>query len=194
MNAKTSFLSAATIVAAAAVALPATAQEVASPAGVTTTTAAAPPTADPPSDTTAGPSAPEPRERDTVTVHRSITPNRPWMIVGGSLLVGSYVPTAVIAATQGRTVEDSNLLIPVAGPWLNLDNRRCDGCADETRNVAMIIGTGVLQAAGVGMMIMSFFIPEKIEAATIQAGPMKLHVVPTQVGRAGMGLGTVGVF
>jgi hypothetical protein len=100
----------------------------------------------------------------------------------------------VIAATQGREVEDSNLLIPVIGPWLNLSDRRCDGCDAETGNIAMIIGSGVLQGVGASMMIMSFFIPEKIAAATIQAGPMKLHVAPTQIGRSGMGLGTVGVF
>lgn len=200
MKRTTSFLSAATALVGATLALPAVAQEVTpsapppasttiTSAGATTTTAA-----DRPSDTTAGPSAPEPRERDTVTVSRSITPNRPWLIVGGTLLVGSYVSTAVIAGTQGRSVEDSNLLIPIAGPWLNLNNRRCDGCDGETGNVAMVIGSGVLQGVGAGMMIMSFFIPEKIEAATIQAGPVKFHVAPTQVGRSGMGLGTVGAF
>jgi hypothetical protein len=177
------------------------------PAGAQATTAAPAPPAPAPApavqtstttttgnDTTAGPSAPEPRDRGTVTVTRSMTPNRPWLIIGGSLLVGSYVPTAVISGTQGRQVEDANLMIPVAGPWLNLADRRCDGCSGETGNIAMVIGSGVLQGVGAGMMIMSFFIPEKVEAATIQAGPVKLHVGPTQVGRSGMGLGTVGVF
>lgn len=123
-----------------------------------------------------------------------MTPNRPLLITGGVLLLGTYVPTAVIASTQGRNVEDSNLLIPVVGPWLNLADRRCDACSGETGNVALVIGSGVLQAAGVGMVLMSFLIPEKIEAATIQAGPVKLNVAPTQVGRSGMGLGAVGVF
>lgn len=159
------------------------------PTGTTTTTSA-----DTANDTTAGPSAPAPAEPETITIRRSMTPNRPWLITGGVLLIGTYVPTAVIASTQGRNIEDSNLLIPVVGPWLNLGDRRCDACSGETGNVALVIGSGVLQAAGVGMVLMSFFIPEKIEAATIQAGPVKLNVAPTQVGRSGMGLGAVGVF
>ncbi len=159
------------------------------PVATTTTTSA-----DTANDTTAGPSTPQPRPADTITVRRSMTPNRPWLIGGAALLVGTYVPTAVIASTEGRNIEDSNLLIPVVGPWLNLADRRCDACSGETGNVALVIGSGVLQAAGVGMVIMSFLIPEKIEAATIQAGPFKLNVTPTQVGRSGMGLGAVGVF
>lgn len=161
------------------------------PVATTTTTGADTPTA----DTTAGPTSIQaPDERDVVTVSRKIRPNRPWLLTGGAILIGSYVPTAVITATQGRTVEDRNLFIPVVGPWLNLADRRCDGCANETTNVGLAIGSGVLQGIGAGMAVMSFFIPEKIEAATIVAGPVKLMIAPTQVGRNGAGVGTVGVF
>lgn len=211
MKSTTAFLSASTFLLGAVLTLPAMAQEVAPPpapaapapapapatpaadvtppVGTATTTAA-----DRPNDTTAGPTTPEPRQRDTVTVTRSMTPNRPWLIVGGALLVGTYVPTAILSSTEGRSVEDRNLLIPVIGPWLNVADRRCDGCDNESGNVAMVVGSGVLQGVGAGMLIMSFFIPEKIEAATIQAGPVKLHFAPAQLGRSGMGLGTIGVF
>lgn len=161
----------------------------AAPVATTTTTAA-----DTSSDTTAGPTTTEPPQRDTVTVTRSVYPNRPWLVTGGLILAGSYVTTAVLVGTEGRNVEDSNLLIPVVGPWLNLADRNCDGCDNETRNVALVISTGVLQGVGAGMTLLSFFIPEKIEAATIQAGPVRMQVAPTQVGRSGMGIGTVGLF
>lgn len=188
----------------AAVATTAHAQQTPSPASppppapptapMTTTTSTT--AADTPivTDTNAGPSAASPSEKDTVTVHRSIRPNRPWLITGGSILLGSYITTAVVTATQGREVEDRNLLVPVAGPWLNLGDRRCDGCDNETRNVALVIGSGVLQGVGALMTAASFFIPEKIEAATITAGPMKLHVLPTPMGRSGVGVGTVATF
>lgn len=207
MKSTTAILSASTFLFGAVLTLPAMAQDTAPPPSTPpttptpTTTPTTPPigtatttAADGPVDTTAGPTTPEPRQRDTVTVTRSMTPNRPILIVGGALLLGSYVPTAVLASTEGRSVEDRNLLIPVVGPWLNLADRRCDGCDNESGNVAMIVGSGVLQGVGAGMMIMSFLVPEKIEAATIQAGPVKLHFAPTQYGRSGMGLGTVGVF
>lgn len=166
-------------------------------ASTTTTTSAAPGVStQSTSDATAGPSAPNASESrdDVVTVTRSIRPNRPWLITGGIILAGSYVTTAVVNSSEGRTVEDRNLYIPIAGPWLNLADRQCDGCENETRNIAMVIGSGVLQGAGAIMVAASFFIPEKIDAATIQAGPVKLHVAPAQYGRGGMGLGALGTF
>jgi len=162
------------------------------PVGTTTTTAAD--TGSSVTETPPPATIMEPREADTVTAYRSVRPNRPLLITGGLLLVATYVPTGAIAATEGRAVEDSNLMIPVVGPWLNLADRRCDGCEDETTNVTLIVGSGILQGIGAGMAIMSFFVPEKMAAATIQAGPMKFQVAPTQVGRTGMGLGTVGTF
>lgn len=217
MKRMTSLLSASTFIVTVAFAIDATAQETATdattptpqapvtgttpaattptgstPVGTTTTTAGEPDTST--STTALSPPAIEPREADTVTAYRSVRPNRPLLITGGLLLVATYVPTGAIAATEGRAVEDSNLMIPVVGPWLNLADRRCDGCENETSNVALIVGSGILQGIGAGMTIMSFFVPEKIAAATIQAGPMKLQVAPTQVGRTGMGLGTVGTF
>lgn len=164
----------------------------AAPVVATTTTTAAD---TPVTDTTAGPTTTESRSTDTVTVSRKIRPNRPWLITGGAILLGGYVTTAVVTMSSGRTAEDRNLLLPVAGPWLNLADRQCSGCENETRNVAMVIGSGVVQGVGAVMTVASFFIPEKVAAATITAGPLKMNVLPTTVGRSnGLGVGTVGVF
>ena len=195
MKPNKAFLAASTLLGALALALPATAQQ-AAPAppaqptiGTTTVTAADTATAP-----TSEPPVVEPQEVDTVTVDRGIRPNRPLLFTGGFLLIATYVPTAIIANSEGRSVEDSNLLIPVVGPWMNIADRRCDGCDNETRNIALAMASGVLQGVGAGMTILSFFVPEKVAAATIQAGSLKLQIGPSQVGRTGMGLGTVGVF
>ena len=70
-------------------------------------------------------------------------------------------------------------------------NRGCGGdcTATHNRNTVLIAGSGVLQGIGVGMVLASFLIPEKVATATIAAGPVKMQVVPT----AG-GMGAVGTF
>ena len=224
MKRKTSLLAAPTLVVAATFALTATAQQVTPSPSTTTTSPAQPvapattmpratstmtpavakPPAststttltagEPPAETIVGMPPSEPRAAETVTVDRGLRPNRPLLITGAILLVGTYVPTAIVEQSSGRAVEDSNLLIPIVGPWVNLADRRCDNCDNETRNKVFIVGSGVVQGVGAAMSILSLFVPEKIAAATIQAGPMKFQVAPTQIGRSGMGLGTVGVF
>jgi hypothetical protein len=46
---------------------------------------------------------------------------------------------------------------------------------------------------GAALAISSFLVPEKIEAARITAGPVKMHIVPT-AGAASGGVGAVGTF
>ena len=132
------------------------------------------------------------REQDTVMVYRKIRPNRPWLITGGLVLTASYVTTAAFAV-QSDHDPDKKLLIPIAGPWLNLADRQCSGCTNETRNEALVIGSGILQAIGTGFIITGFLVPEKIEAATIQMGSVRMNVAPTQTA-GGMGAVAVGTF
>ena len=54
-------------------------------------------------------------------------------------------------------------------------------------------GSGVLQGLGAVLAVTSFFVPEKIPAAVVTAGPVKMHITPTAGARAG-GLGAVGTF
>jgi hypothetical protein len=129
-----------------------------------------------------------------MTIYRSIHPNRPLLFTGAGILVGSYVATAVVQAAEGNS-RDNELYIPVAGPFINLAERDCPECSNEDLNRALIIGSGILQGAGAVLTIASFFVPEKVEAARIQAGPVNMHIMPTTVGRtAGMGVGAVGTF
>jgi len=57
----------------------------------------------------------------------------------------------------------------------------------------LIAGSGVLQGAGVALLITSFFVPEKVPAARISAGNVKMQITPTAAPGAG-GLGAIGTF
>lgn len=152
----------------------------ASPVGTTVTTSA--------SDergTLAPTSAPVSAER--TTLYQTRTPNRFFLYVGGAALAGTYATTAAIAANNG-SIGDHDLYLPVVGPWINLASR--NSANTSTGDTVLIVGSGVLQGVGAGMVIASLIIPEKYATATIAAGPVKMNVTPT----AGAGSGGVGAF
>ena len=138
---------------------------------------------------------PPPREpeKDVVTIYQTQRPNRAYLYTGGILLLGSYVPTAAVAAANGRD-SDRNLWIPVVGPWLNLADRQCDGCSNEEWNDVLIAASGVGQGIGVLMVGASLLVPEHVPTATIQAGNVRMNVMPANLGRNAAGLGAVGTF
>lgn len=121
-------------------------------------------------------------------------PNRPLLITGSVLLVGSYGASAIVAAASDRKADDK-LFIPVVGPWLDLKDRDCDvnRCSHETLNKALLIGDGALQGAGALMMLLSLAIPESKEKPWYLIGDEKLNVMP-QVGTATTGLQAHGRF
>lgn len=133
----------------------------------------------------------QPRERETITLKQSFRPNRPLLYTGGALFLGSYVTTVALTAAK---VDDPNdkgdrtMYIPVVGPWLHLADIKETGT-----DLALTIGSGVLQGAGIGLAAASLFVPEKVPAATIQAGNVKMNVLPTTYASGG-GVGAVGQF
>jgi hypothetical protein len=141
-------------------------------------------------------STPLPRTepRESVTVYERHRPNKAYLITGLSILGGTYATTAAFSAANGP-VGDKDLYIPIAGPWINLANRTCSGACDntDTRDTALIVGSGVLQGVGAGLAIASFFIPEKTPVARINAGPVKMNISPT-ASTGGGGLGAIGTF
>jgi hypothetical protein len=126
-----------------------------------------------------------------MTLYQKRTPNKVVLVTGGALLVGTYATTAALTAANGPT-EDKDLYIPVVGPWINLADRG-DNRSNQTRDTILIAGSGVLQGIGALMAVSSFFIPEKVPAARIQAGPVKVRVTPTAGPGVG-GLGAIGTF
>jgi hypothetical protein len=89
-------------------------------------------------------------------------------------------------------VADRDLYIPIVGPWINLADRSTDR-ENNTRDTVLIAGSGVLQGIGTLMLITSFFVPEKVPAARISAGNVKMQVTPT-ASMGGGGVGAVGTF
>lgn len=136
-----------------------------------------------------------PPTRETMTLYQSVRPNKAYLYTGGALFLGSYTTTAVltgVAANDEKATVDRNLYIPVIGPWMHLAD---DGktASDGTADTLLVAGSGILQGAGVAMIIASFFIPERVAVATIQAGNVKVNVTPISFAR-GSGVGAVGTF
>ena len=127
-------------------------------------------------------------------------PNGTMLSTGTGMFVLSYAPAAVIGAMSPRH-EDKRLLLPVAGPWLDLKNRDCRGrsCGEnEGLAKAALITSGVAQGAGALMMLGSLLIPEKSTViehtrAAAKAEKPSVKIVPVSFGDGG-GIGAIGRF
>jgi hypothetical protein len=136
--------------------------------------------------------SPPPTGESTV-VYNHQRPNKALLITGAALFASTYVTTAAFAGANGP-VADKDLYLPIVGPWINLSERTAaSGRGNDTRDVVLIAGSGVLQGAGAALLITSFFVPEKVPAARISAGNVKMQVSP-QAGPGGGGLGAIGTF
>lgn len=122
--------------------------------------------------------------------------NRPLLITSAFLLVGSYVPAAVVAATSERETDQHNLYYPVVGPWMNLADRQCDlrACNNESLNKGLLIADGIVQGVGALGVVLSFFLPNKTTRHWYLIGDDRIQAGPSRVGVAGYGLGAVGRF
>jgi hypothetical protein len=154
----------------------------------TTTTTAAPTTSAAIDSPLAPQPAIEPEQRDTVTLYQRYRPNRAYLYTGGAMFIGSYATTAAVNATENV---DRTLFIPIVGPWLHLADRPDDA---STTGTVLIVGSGVVQGVGALLTAASFFIPERVPAATIQAGNVKMNLTPAAYGRGTAGLAAVGTF
>lgn len=132
-----------------------------------------------------------PPARETITLRQSYRPNRPLLYTGSTMLLSSYAATAAVTATQN--IRDANgdqsLYIPVAGPWLHLATT-----SHTMRDTILIAGSGVAQGAGLLIGALSLIVPERVPAATIQAGGVRMNITATSFGRGSAGIGAVGQF
>lgn len=93
-------------------------------------------------------------------------PSRTLLLTGGAIFLGSYAASAIASAIVG-TDGDRWLALPVAGPWIALGERQTScGFGDcgfhEDVNLIGITASGVAQAAGLGLMLASLFVSEKV--------------------------------
>jgi hypothetical protein len=147
------------------------------PTTPTTTTTTTEPSTTATTSTTTTTSAPfsTPIDRPSYELKENRRPNRPLLITGGSIFVGTYATTA-IAVGANDSKPDRSLYIPVVGPWMHLADR--DGTEGKTGQTLLIGASGVLQGVGVALMVASIIIPEKRSVGTISAGPVKMMVGP----------------
>lgn len=134
-----------------------------------------------------------PPERDTVTLYQSVRPNKPYLYTGGLMFLGSYATTATLTAVSDNPNADKNLYLPIVGPWMHLASNSATA-SNGTLDTVLVAGSGVIQGVGAGLMLASLFIPERVPAATIQAGNTKVHLTPTSYGIGSAGIGAGGVF
>jgi hypothetical protein len=133
-----------------------------------------------------------PPSGESAVVYGKQTPNKAILITGLSLLASTYVTTAAFADANGP-IADRDLLIPIFGPWVNLKDRTPSARVNNERDAFLIAGSGVLQGMSTLMVVASFFIPEKLPAARIQAGDVNMVVSP-HASAGGGGLGAIGTF
>jgi hypothetical protein len=130
-------------------------------------------------------------------------PNRSMLITGSVIFLGTYAGSATVGAFSD-TKGDKNLSIPVVGPWIDVAERDCklgDCTTREDVNIVHLIGSGAAQAAGLGILIGSFFVHERKDGRpapqpkTLPDGgaSAKVQILPLGL-RAGAGIGAFGTF
>jgi hypothetical protein len=122
--------------------------------------------------------------------------NRPLMITGALVLVGSYIPSAIVAFTSDRPSDQKNLYYPIVGPWMDLADRDCSNrpCpSGDALGKVLLIGAGVGQGLGALGIVTSFFLPNKVTRNWYLVGNERTNFTPSRVG-TGYGLSASGKF
>jgi hypothetical protein len=125
-------------------------------------------------------------------------PDRGLLRSGAWTLSLGYVP-ALVVAIQSPLPADRYLYVPVAGPWLDIAKRDCDGCRHEGLNQFLIAADGVVQGVGALEIVGSFLFLER----TVTTRParrnsrshtaLNLRFKPTRV-PGGYGVTAIGNF
>jgi hypothetical protein len=118
----------------------------------------------------------------------------------GLIVFGApYVASISVAATSPH-VGDSNLWVPVLGPWLDVGARGgCPAsngdCGAEAGNKVLLVGDGILQTVGALEIAGAFIFPETYGATTFRTSRSggTVTFAPSSVG-AGYGVSAVGQF
>jgi hypothetical protein len=132
------------------------------------------------------------------TTSQATGPSLPMVGTGVGIFALSYIPAVVLGATSGLNA-DQTLLVPVAGPWIDLTQR--PGCApntscnSENQAKAFLVIDGVFQLIGALTLVGGFLGPAH-EAKTVRAAKLRptLDVAPARLGAGGYGMVALGRF
>jgi hypothetical protein len=142
--------------------------------------------------TAASPSHAQQATRDVVTYEENV-PNR-GLIVSGAVLLGATYSVSTLVGFTSSEPADRALLVPVAGPWMDLADRpgcsdNNQGCNGETAARVLLVADGVGQALGALNMVGGFVFPAKRIVTKVG----KVQILP-QAGANGTGIMAYGAF
>lgn len=126
------------------------------------------------------------------------------MFTTGALVFGASYGASVVAAAaasdDNRERGFDRLYIPVAGPWLALNDRgdcpiTSSACDRETTTKILLIADGVFQGAGVLAMVGGILEPSshRVQVRSTKLDT-KVRVTPATVGKNGSGVAVFGRF
>lgn len=119
-----------------------------------------------------------------------VGPNRTLLVTGSALFLATYGTSVLVGSTVG-TDEDRLLAVPVVGPWLTIGQRTCALQCElgDDVNFFALVGSGIAQAAGIGLALASFFVPERRASSSPH-----VDIVPMANGSGTAGLRAIGRF
>jgi hypothetical protein len=122
-------------------------------------------------------------EQETIVVTDNW--NAPVVATGALVFLGSYGASVVVAGSSDHAGAD-RLYVPVAGPWLALqDWGQCSitspSCDKSTTDKVLLVADGIFQAAGIVTMLDGLFEPTHHTVVT-RTADTKLHITPTHNG------------
>jgi hypothetical protein len=178
------------------------------PAPTTQTPAPAPAPAPSTTVVTPAPQPPQPQQPVVIVNPQPTTParttvvqpapsyeveewNAPVFATGALVFAASYGASAIVASTSDHPGAE-RLYVPVAGPWLALndwgdcpiENPRCD---ENTTEKVLLVADGVFQAAGVLTMVTGLLTPTTRTVYTQRTADTTVKVRPTKNGFAVVG-------
>ncbi len=119
------------------------------------------------------------------------------MLASGAVLFGVTYGSSLIVGLSSDRDDDEHLVVPFAGPWLDLASREgcneaVESCDWETTYKVLLVGDGILQAVG-GVLIVGAFLNPEERTVTRTAEAPKVKVAPV-VGQNSYGLMASGSF
>jgi hypothetical protein len=138
--------------------------------------------------------------RGTESVTQQVVPSGSMLAGGLTTFALSYGPSVGVGLTSDRP-EDHHLLVPIAGPWIDLGNRGgCGGlaepsCDTETTYTVLLVVDGVVQGLSALTVVGAFFTPEsRTVTRTVAPSEPRLRIAPASLGAGGYGALATGRF
>jgi hypothetical protein len=141
----------------------------------------------------------EPRIRpfaDVPSEETIIVPRYDLLTSGAAFLAVSYLPSVVVGAESHRE-GDTNLFIPVFGPWFDLIARPpCSvtvPCGGEGLAKVALVADGVLQTAGALQVALALLVPHRHVVLHAKTDRFAVDFTPSRLG-TGYGMAALGTF